>query len=120
MQGFAGGFRQFWAAMPTPFAVFFACWIILGIASFVFYAKASYQTKKAAHPFIMIGTGIAFFGFAEWVIRGKMPWFFALLIVLIIFLNIRNTQFCPRCNATLYAHGYSRPQFCYKCGAKLE
>jgi len=120
MQGFTGGSRQSGAVMAAPFGVFFVCWILLCIASWVFYAKASYQTKKAAQPFIAIGTGVVFFGFAEWVVGGKLPWVFALVIVLIIFFNIRNTLFCPRCNATLYARGFYRPEFCWKCGAQLS
>jgi hypothetical protein len=106
--------------MPHSFAVFMACWILLGIASWVFYNKAPYQTKKSAHPFIGIGTGIVFLGFVEWSSGGKVPWLFVIGVVVVIFLNIRNTQFCPECNATIYPRGFSRPSFCPKCGAKLE
>lgn len=97
-----------------------ACWVFLGIASWLFYNKASYQTKKSAHPLIVIGSGAAFVGFAEWISQGKLPWFFVVAVVVIIFLNIRNIQFCPRCNATIYMYGFSRPDFCPKCGAKLR
>lgn len=124
MHEFAGGFRHFWAVTPTPFAVFFVCWISLGIATSVFYAKGSYKAKKAAHPFIVIGVGIAFLGFVGWLTRGILPWSLASAIVLVlalfIFLNIRHSPFCPRCGATLYTRGFFRPEFCWKCGAKLS
>ncbi|MGA2903847.1 MAG: hypothetical protein ABSD98_08445 [Candidatus Korobacteraceae bacterium] len=107
--------------MPTPFAIFFVCWIALAIGSWIFYSKASYATKKAAHPFILTAAGIAFIGFAEWIFHWRLPWFFVVAVVVIIFLNFRLTRFCPQCNATLYGGGgFFRPNFCSKCGAKLQ
>jgi hypothetical protein len=97
-----------------------ACWVLLGIASWLFYYQASYQTKKSAHPFIVIGSGTAFIGFAEWISQGKLPWLFIVAVVVIIFLNIRNTQFCSKCNATIFARGLSRSEFCPKCHARLQ
>ena len=106
--------------MPSRFAIFFACWIILGIASWIFYAKGTYETKKAVHPFLMIGVGVVFIGFVEWITHGNVPWFFIAAVGVIMFLNIRLMQFCPRCNATIYPQGFfSRPKFCPKCGTEL-
>jgi len=109
-----------WTAVPSFFVIFFVCWILLGIGSWIFYSKASYQTKKAWHPFIMIGIAIAFLAFAESITRGYLPWIFVAVVVLITFLNVRNTQFCPRCGATLYARSFTRPRFCSRCGADLQ
>jgi len=108
------------AALPTPFAVFFACWVLLGIGCWIFYATADYQTKKSAHPVLMIATGILFIGFAEWLMRGHLPWFVIIVVAFITFLNIRSIEFCPRCNATLYRRGFWRSRFCYRCGAELD
>jgi ribosomal protein S27AE len=106
--------------MPTPVKVFFVCWIALGIASWFFYAKATYKTKKAVHPFLMIAVGVVFIGFVEWITGGKVPWFFIVAVGVIMFLNVRLMQFCPRCSATVYPQGFlSRPNFCPKCGAEL-
>jgi hypothetical protein len=105
--------------MPTFFKTFIACWIAVGIATAIFYAKASYETKKAFHPFIVSATGVIFLGFAESITRGKLPWFFVVALVVIIYLNIRNTQFCPQCNATIRA-GFRRRSFCSRCGADLR
>lgn len=112
-----GTFRS---TVPTFFLAFFVCWVLFGIGSWIFYAKASYETKKKWHPFIGVGTGLAFLAFAEWITNGYLPWFFVLAVVLIIFLTIRNTQFCPRCGATLYSRGFARSRFCAKCGADLQ
>jgi hypothetical protein len=106
--------------MPIRFKIFFACWIALGIASWIFYKKATYETKKALHPFFTIAVGVVFIGFTEWVTEGNVPWFFIVAIGVIVFLNIRRIQFCPRCNKTVYAQGLtSRPKFCSTCGAEL-
>jgi len=112
-----GTFR---AAVPSVFAIFFVCWILLGIGTWIFYSKTSYETKKKWHPVIGIGTGVAFLAFAEWISGGYLPWIFVVAVVLIIFLTIRNTQFCPRCGATLYARTFSRPRFCARCGTDLQ
>lgn len=120
MRSSSANFSQFWASVPSLFVFFFVCWILLGIGSWIFYAKASYQTKKTWHPFIMAGAGIVFLAFAESILHGFLPWLFVAAIILIIFLNIRNTQFCPRCGATLYARSFSRARFCSRCGADLQ
>ncbi len=106
--------------MPTPFKIFLICWILLGIASWVFYKKATYGTKKTLHPYFMIAGGVIFLGFTEWITGGNVPWFFVLAVGVIALLNIRLMQFCPRCGATVYPQGFmSRPGFCPKCGAEL-
>jgi hypothetical protein len=120
MRDLPEGFSRFWTALPHSFAVFFSCWILLAIALGVFYKKASYETKRSLHPFIMIGVGILFLAFSEGISHGTVPVFFILAVVLITFLNIRLTQFCPRCGATIRPQGFSRPKFCPKCGAELE
>ena len=56
--------------------------------------EASYETKKALHPFLVSATGVIFLGFVEWVMHGAVPWFFIAALVLIIALNMRNTRFC--------------------------
>ncbi len=108
------------AGTPTSFVVFMVCWLVLGIASWIFYAKASYQTKKSLHPFLTIGFGIVFLGFAEWVMHGKLPLVFAAAIIVIMFLNYRFTRFCPQCGATIYARGLTLSNFCPRCGAALQ
>jgi len=106
--------------MPPRFQVFLITWIVLGIASWIFYKKADYQTKKTAHPILMIATGILLIAFTEWVMPGKVPWYFIAAVAVITWLNIRFTQFCPACNATVHPQRFfNRPRFCPKCGHEL-
>jgi hypothetical protein len=106
--------------MPKAFVVFMICWIVIGIASWIFYSKASYQTKKSAHPFLIVAFGLIFLGFAEWITQGKLLLSFVAALIVIMYLNFRNTQFCSRCGATIYSRGFSRSTFCPKCGAPLQ
>jgi hypothetical protein len=106
--------------MPTTFVVFAACWIAIWIASWIFYSKASYQTKKSAHPFLIVAFGIMFLAFTEWMMQGKLPLFFVAALIVIMYLNFRNTQFCERCGATIYSRGFTRSKFCPTCGAPLR
>jgi hypothetical protein len=108
------------AGMPTSFVVFAVCWIAIWIASWIFYSKASYQTKKSAHPFLIVAFGAMFLAFTEWVMQGKLPLLFVAALIVIMYLNFRNTQFCERYGATVYSHGFTRSKFCPKCGAPLQ
>ena len=116
-QPFVTAIRYNATQMNKPFTIFIVCWILLCVGFVIFYTQASYQAKKSAHPFITVGTGILFLGFAEWLTNAKLPWLFPLAVVVITILNLRNIRFCPRCNATL--RGFSRPRFCSKCGTDL-
>ncbi|MGZ4788751.1 MAG: hypothetical protein ACXVZX_09540 [Terriglobales bacterium] len=78
--------------MPTPFAIFFAVWILLGIGGWIFDRRASYETKKSLHPFIVISIGVIFAGFVEWTAGWKVPFVFLGMIAIITFLNIRNIR----------------------------
>jgi ribosomal protein S27AE len=108
------------AGTPNSFLVFMVCWIAMGIASWIFYSKASYQTKKSLHPFLTVAYGVVFLGFAEWLMQGKLPLFFVVAVIVIMFLIYRLTRFCPQCGATIYSLGLQRSNFCPKCGAALQ
>jgi len=107
------------ASLPL-FIVFFVSWILLGIAAAIFDHTASYRTKKFWHPYITIGMGAIFVGFAELMSHGQFPIFFIFWIALITFLNLRNVRFCPKCNKTASGRSWSRVKFCTKCGANLD
>ncbi|MGC2112778.1 MAG: hypothetical protein WA655_24875 [Candidatus Korobacteraceae bacterium] len=96
MHNFLTDLWQIWAAMPRQFAIFMVCWILLGIGAAIFYKTASYEVKKSAHPILTVGFGVVFLAFTEWLMRWKVPWFFILALIVITFLNIRNTKFYSR------------------------
>jgi hypothetical protein len=108
------------ARMPQEFDVFLVSWTLLWLASWIFYSKASYQTKKSVHPFLIVAFTIIFLGFTEWIMHGNVPLFFVAAVIVIMFLNYRLTQFCSSCSATVRSRGLTRPRFCPKCGAPLE
>lgn len=108
------------AGMTRAFTVFIVFWIALGIASAIFYRKASYQTKKTAHPYIGASFGLIFLGFVAWFTHGRVPVLFVVAIILISLLNIKLTQFCAHCGATIFQRGFPRFKFCPKCGSELE
>ena len=105
--------------MQRSFAIFMVFWIAMGIASAIFYKKASYETKKSLHPFLASAFAVIFLGFAEWAFRGRLPWPFIIAVALGALLSIRSVQFCPQCNATLNGR-FRRFSFCPKCGASLQ
>jgi hypothetical protein len=107
------------AGMSRAITRFIVLWISLGIAAAVFYSKASYRTKKAAHPYIAAGFGLLFLAFVEWFTQGKLPVLLVVAVILISFLNIKMTQFCAQCGATVHLRRFSRARFCAKCGAEL-
>jgi uncharacterized membrane protein len=107
------------AGMPASFVVFMVCWITVGIGSWIFYSKASYKTKKSLHPFLTATFGLIFLGFTEWLMHGQVPLFFVIAIIVIMYLNYRLTRFCSNCGATIYSRGFSRFNFCPKCGSAL-
>jgi hypothetical protein len=104
------------------FAVFMAIWISLGIAVALFYWKAAVATKRKWHPWLLIGSGALFVGFAYAMVRQAFMLLFMLpAVVLIQFLNYMLTKFCSRCGATLIqSPPWTRMHFCQKCGAALD
>lgn len=92
----------------------------MGIAGAIFYRKASYETKKFWHPIFVIGTGVIFLAFTEFVTGGKLPVVFVIGIALITYLNLRSARFCPRCGKTLPGRVFAKDKFCSKCGAGLD
>jgi hypothetical protein len=95
------------------FSVFFGTWIILGIATSIFYWKGSLEAKRRWHPWIVLVSGVLFVGFA-YAVFGNSP---ALLLVvpatvLIQLLNYKFIKFCPSCSRTLHRNPpWSRMDF---------
>ena len=109
---------------PLEFVVFMICWIILGIASFVFFQfnRNAALKRRIWPPFIII---IGFiFGSFVWHMSGgrsEVLLFMVPAIVIISVLNIRLTRFCQSCGRTLHAQPFSSVgSFCKYCGATLE
>jgi len=101
------------------FPVFFVSWMVLGVGLFIFYQTGRLETKRRAHPWIVIGVGVLFLAFASamqptW----SMLLFAAPAVAVITALNTKLIKFCPKCGSTLYGR-FIPIRFCYKCGASL-
>jgi predicted RNA-binding Zn-ribbon protein involved in translation (DUF1610 family) len=102
---------------------FTGVWIALGITGVVlFFISKNYRFKKRwFKPYVaLVGTLFTAFlyltGFPVKVFVFVLP---ALLII--SWLNIRNTAFCPSCGRTIINHNwFSSIRFCASCGADLK
>ncbi len=106
---------------PRSIFPFFFIWAILGLGSFLFFAKSKdVSLKKRVFPRIAIGAGVLL-----WlVIAASAPWqvllFFTPFLGAVTWLNIRMTRFCDACGTILINHQWwSQMKFCPYCGAKL-
>lgn len=100
--------------------LFFACCATIGIASFLFFQfNKNASLKKRVFRWGHLFAGAIFLGFIAWL--GAPPPAFLLAIatvILVTFLSIWGTKFCPHCGKTLF-HAY-RVRFCTHCGQSLN
>src|SRR5262245_54978165 len=107
------------------FPIFFGVWILLGVFSAAFYLLCNNAAlKRKVHPPFVIGVSVLFLCFVVLMDFPHDAFFFCLfvpMIVVLTFLNIRNTKFCSACGKTLFSQNpFVPPKFCSKCGANLE
>jgi hypothetical protein len=104
------------------FPIIFVVWIVLGIAGFaLFYLNPNVAFKRRYFRWYAVVVGVLFLGFgAAMGIPLQALAFIAPFVGLIMYLNIRATQFCNDCGRTVIQQiPFSRPEFCPKCGARL-
>jgi hypothetical protein len=111
--------------MPSPAAivpVFFASWIVIGVAGFYFFQyKKDLAFKQKWFAWYVIGVSALFTLFATAMARRVEVFFLvAPASTLIAWLNIRMTTFCPACAETLINQmWWTKMSFCPRCGAPL-
>lgn len=113
------------AQAERVFPIFMGVWIVLGIFSTAFFfLNNDAALKRKVHPPFVIGVSILFLGFVVLMGTPRNVFFYCIFvpaIVLITFMNLRNTKFCNTCGKTLINQNpFVRPRFCSKCGASLE
>ena len=113
------------AQAERVFPIFIGVWVVLGVFSaafFLFNNRAA--LKRKVHPPLVIGIGALFLGFVVLMDFPLDAFFYFVLVpavVLITYLNLRNTKFCSACGKTLISQNpFTRPRFCSRCGADLE
>jgi hypothetical protein len=106
------------------FPIFMATWVVLGIVGFfAFIVSKDVQFKRKYHPWFVVLSGILFAGFGflmffpAWPVLVFLPF-----LVLILYLSIKLTKFCPNCAATNYNHMIfsSSMNCCRKCGSPFD
>jgi len=106
----------------TIVPIFFGTWIVLGIATGLFYWRGSLEAKRRWHPRIAFGVGGLFVLFV-WLMEPHSHFLFLVVpaVLLISFLNWKFTRFCPACGKTLVQNPpWSKMTYCTKCGARLD
>jgi len=108
--------------MEDRFKVFMAVWILLAIFSLAFQRfNKDVRLKQKIYPWTMIGMGIIFIFFTIWVGAPLNSLFFTVpSLILICFITIRNSRYCPKCGAFVYNwNWFDKVKYCSKCGAPL-
>jgi hypothetical protein len=100
----------------TP-PVFIGFWVVLGgLSSALLYWSKNVVWKRRLYPLIVLVSGVAFALFG-WQVVGVPG--LIVPVVLISFLNYRNTRFCAACGATVHGR-WKRPLVCTECNVALE
>jgi hypothetical protein len=104
------------------FFVFFAVWVVYGLATGLFMWKSSPEAKREWFPRLTVLTGLLFVAFSYWVAPDPRILLYVVpAVAFITFINLRATKFCPSCGAYHQSMGpFYRVRFCRKCGAELE
>ena len=104
------------------FPVFMVIWFIFGIvSSYLFYFRNDYNFKKTYFKFFVIFTGILFISFAVMIGAPGFIYYYMLpAVILIAYLNIKNTVFCRNCGKTVRENFFSKTEFCPKCASRLR
>jgi hypothetical protein len=105
------------------FPIFFGTWVVLGAISFaIFFLGKNATLKRKLWPPFVIGAGILFVVFGYFMgFRGSTLYFIVPAVAVISILNLRATRFCDDCGKTIINQNFlAKPEFCSKCGAKLQ
>ena len=105
------------------FPIMVGTWIVLGLLSFyLFFIRKNYEFKVRYFKYFVIMVAILFIAFVTAMGAPLQAYIFMIPVVIVItFLNIRNTRFCKTCGKTIINQlGSGKIDFCPKCGSKLQ
>jgi uncharacterized membrane protein YdbT with pleckstrin-like domain len=111
--------------MDPLVVTFITVWVVLGgVGTYLFQFNRNAARKRRLFPWfvglvggLMLVFTTAIVGASWQILIFTIP-----AIVLITYLNIRGTQFCPHCGRTINNHGLimTRRAYCPYCGAPLD
>jgi len=102
--------------------VWFVSSVLIGLGSVVYFRMyPNVNLKRQFHRWFTIAYGVAFFLLIFVSMGASLPLLlFGAGIVLITYLNIRNTVLCDACGKTTYNYSwFSKIEYCARCGARL-
>ena len=102
--------------------IWFGSSVVIGLGSLAYFRiYPDVNLKRRFHRWFTIAYGAVFFLLIFLSMGASPPLLvFGAAIVLITYLNIRNTIFCDACGKTTYNHAwFDKAEYCAKCGARL-
>jgi len=103
------------------FTIFFITWIVLGIASWIFFTfyKNIPRKRKLLPPFLIF-VGILFL-FFMYLMRAPVQFYWIAVpgIIIITAGNMYSIRFCDSCGKVFNKFPFSKIKYCAKCGAEI-
>lgn len=111
--------------MDRVFLMFFVAWVIWHVAAYMLvYRGRSAAFRRVWHPRSAVVSASAFLAFLFYIGSIGFPksvlGMFVPAVVIITFINIRNTVFCDICNKQNFdLNPFNRPSTCKRCRRPL-
>jgi Na+/proline symporter len=102
--------------------IWFASSVLIGLGSVAYFRMyPDINLKRRFHRWFTIACGAGFFLLIILSMGVSPPLLlFSAAIVVITYLNLRNTIFCDACGKTTYNYSwFSKIEYCARCGARL-
>jgi len=108
--------RQAW-----EFVAFIVLWIGLLTVHFAADRRLSARAKRRLYPWWLAFLGLVLAGFFARMMRNPLAIAISVpLIAIFIYMNVRDTTFCPQCDKTVRNNMYVRHEKCPHCGGPLR
>ena len=102
---------------------FFAVWVTIGVAAFVFFRRSGdVELKRRIYPAYVIGSAILLAAFVLYTAsHWTVPLAMLPLLAVIVLINLRSVRFCGACGRMMQGRTpFERPNFCSNCGETLD
>lgn len=102
--------------------IYFGIWVVLAAANlYLFFGTKNARLKKTMLPILAALAGVMVLLWFVLAGFSRQSLYFALpVVVLLIFLNLRQFKICDDCTSLVRGEFFSAPKQCHKCGANLN